>query len=112
MKNIKLLGFKEVKPEIVEKINERLKTLLDKSARMLGKENIHELKVSLEKLKIKEASRFEVKATLFTSLGSIYTTETGYDILSVMDKIVKELNRLVTKKKERLKLKRRAPANP
>ena len=96
---ITLIGFEDVNPEILEKINNMLQNLVKKRRKSV---EIRELKVVLQRIGHEKSSRFEVNVTLDTPLGRIFTKENGYDILSTMDKIIDELDRLlVTKLKKK-----------
>ncbi len=112
MKTAELIGFDEIDAETIEMIKEPIEALLERYYKIFGKGTINEFKIILDKLGPEDAARFEIKATLNTKFGLFYTVEEGYKIKEMIDEIVKELDRIILEKKEKLKAKRETPANP
>ena len=96
------------------KIRESVQPLPSKLEKFFGKNSLLNFKLIVDKIHedMGGKTQYEVIGIIDTTVGKFRTVETGWDILTVVDEIVKELTRLVTEKKEMLKVKRTLPANP
>jgi ribosome-associated translation inhibitor RaiA len=95
------------------KIKESVQPLLIKFEKFFGKESLLDFKLIVDKIHedMGGKTQYEVIGILDSIVGKFRTIETGWDILAVVDEIVKELTRLITEKKEKSKSKRTLPAN-
>jgi ribosome-associated translation inhibitor RaiA len=98
---------------IKNKIRESLQPLLIKFEKFFGKESLLDFKLIVDKIHedMGGKTQYEVIGILDTTVGKFRTIETGWEILTTTDEIVKELTRLITEKKEKLKSKKTLPAN-
>lgn len=98
----------------VNKMKESVQPLLTKFEKFFGKDSLLDFKLVVDKIHedMGGKTQYEVIGILNTTVGKFRTVEMGWDVLTVVDEIVKELTRLVTEKKELSKAKRTSPANP
>ncbi|RLE43112.1 hypothetical protein DRJ16_04135 [Candidatus Woesearchaeota archaeon] len=96
-----------------KKIKDSIQPLIIKFEKFFGEESLFNLKLTLEKIHedLGGKTKYEVVCSMNTKIGNFRTVEKGWEILTVIDEIVKELTRLIAEKKEKLKSKRVLPAN-
>jgi len=112
IKEIELVNFESFDETILTKVRDVAQPLLDKYNRMFGEEHVKEFKLIVDTIRKKrEKYLYEVIGTLRTTGGFFRTKEIGWEIVDIVDKVIEELERMVTEKKERVKSKRRNPAN-
>jgi len=86
--------------------------LLNKYNRMFGEEHVKEFKLVVGTIRKKQNQYlYEVVGTLRTTRGFFRTKEIGWKILVIVEKVIDELERMITEKKERVKSKRKRPTN-
>jgi len=112
MTEVQLVNFDKFDKDTLDKIKDVTWSLIDKFSRMFGEKNIEEFKLFVKPIREKQKQiLYEVVGTLKTTKGFFRTEETGWKILDVVETIVKELERMITEKKEIIKSKRKKPAN-
>lgn len=112
IKEIELVNFESFDEMILTKVRDVSQPLLDKYNRMFGEEHVQEFKLVVDTIRKKrEKHLYEVIGTLKTTRGFFRSKETGWEIIDIVDKVIEELERMVTEKKERMKSKRKKPAN-
>jgi ribosome-associated translation inhibitor RaiA len=98
---VQLVNFDNFDKTTIDKIKDVTWPLIDKFNRMFGEKNIEEFKITVKPIREKqEQVLYEVIGTLKTTKGFFRTTESGWKILDVVEKIVKELERMITQKKD------------
>jgi len=108
MTDVELVNFDNFDKETLDKIRDVTWPLIDKFSRMFGDKNIEEFKLFAKPIREKEKQiLYEVVGTLKTTKGFFRTTENGWKIINVVEKIVEELERMITEKKDRLESKRK-----
>ena len=97
-----------------KKIKEAVEPLLVKAEKFFGRESLLDFKLIVDRIHEDSGgkTKYEVIATLNTTKGNFRVVEDGWDILTIVDEIVKELTRIIGKRKEKLKEGRELPANP
>jgi ribosome-associated translation inhibitor RaiA len=109
---VQLVNFDNFDKATLDKIRDVTWPLTDKFGRMFGEENIEEFKLFAKPIREKEKQiLYEVVGTLKTTKGFFRTEESGWKILNVVEKVVEELERMITEKKEIIKSKRKLPTN-
>lgn len=108
MTEIQLVNFDQFDKDTIDKIKDVSLPLIDKFSRMFGENNIKEFKLFVKPIREKQKQvLYEVVGTLETTKGFFRTEENGWKILNVVEKIVEELERMITEKKDRLESKRK-----
>ena len=106
-----MIGFEEFDKFSIEKIKAAGQPLIDEFGRIFGEEHIQEFKIVADTLRKKrEKYLYEVIGSFNTTLGSFKAKKTGWDIMSVIDEVIDNLERQIIEKKEMVK-KRSRPAN-
>jgi len=106
------VNFESFDEVVLTKVRDAAQPLLDRYSRMFGEEHVQEFKLIVDTIRKKrEKYLYEVIGTLRTTKGFFRTKEEGWEILDIIEKLIDELERMVTEKKERVKSKRRKPAN-
>ena len=112
IKQVELVNFESFDETVLTKVRDVSQPLLDKYNRMFGEEYVKEFKLVVDTIRKKrEKYLYEVIGTLNTTRGYFRTKETGWKIMDIVEKVIDELDRMITEKKERVKSKRRKPAN-
>jgi ribosome-associated translation inhibitor RaiA len=112
IKEIELVNFESFDKTVLTKVRDITQPLLDKYNRMFGEEHVKEFKIIVDTIRKKrEQYLYEVIGTLRTTSGFFRTKETGWKIIDIVEKVIDELERMVTEKKEKMKSKRKIPAN-
>jgi len=112
IKQVELVNFESFDETVLTKVRDVSQPLLDKYNRMFGEEHVKEFKLIVDTIRKKrEQYLYEVIGTLNTTRGYFRTKETGWKIMDIVEKVIDELDRMITEKKERVKSKRRKPAN-
>ncbi len=112
IKQVELVNFESFDERVLTKVRDVSQPLLDKYNRMFGEEYVKEFKLVVDTIRKKrEKYLYEVIGTLNTTKGYFRSKETGWKIMDIVEKVIDELERMVTEKKERGKSKRRKPAN-
>ena len=111
---VKLVNFDMIDEFTRKKIKEAIGPLLVKAEKFFGRESLLDFKLIVDKIHEDAGGKtmYEVIATLNTTKGKFRVVENGWKILTIIDEIVKELTRIIEKKKEKLKEGRKLPANP
>ncbi|MCX6821200.1 MAG: hypothetical protein NTW30_00305 [Candidatus Aenigmarchaeota archaeon] len=108
MTEIQLVNFDQFDKDIIDKIKDVSLPLIDKFSRMFGENNIEEFKLFVKPIREKQKQvLYEVVGTLETTKGVFRTEENGWKILDAVEKIVEELERMITEKKDRLESKKK-----
>jgi len=108
MTEVQFVNFDKFDKDTLDKIKEVTGPLIDKFSRMFGEEHIEEFKLFAKPVRKKQKQvLYEVVGTLETTKGFFRTEETGWKILDVVEKIVEELERMITEKKEKIETKRK-----
>ena len=106
-----MIGFEEFDRFSIEKIKNAAQPLIDEFGRIFGEERIQEFKIVTDTIRKKrEKHLYEVIGSFNTTLGSFKAKKTGWDIMSVIDEVIDNLERQIIEKKEIVK-KRSRPAN-
>ena len=106
------MNFESFDETVLTKVRDVSQPLIDRYSRMFGEEHVQEFKLIVDTIRKKrEKYLYEVIGTLKTTKGFFRTKEEGWEILDIIEKVIDELERMVTEKKERVKSKRRKPAN-
>ncbi len=110
---IEMVNFNIFDPILRQEVKGKAKPLFDKFEKFFGKDSLNKFKLDLKKTHEgpEGKSYYEVKGYLETKIGVFRTIENGWDILTIVDKIVQEFTRMITEKKERIKTKRKLPTN-
>jgi len=112
IKEIELVNFESFDETVLTKVRDAARPLLDKYNRMFGEEHVKEFKLVVGTIRKKrDKYLYEVIGTLRTTSGFFRTEETGWKVIDIVEKVIEELERMVTGKKERIKSKERKPAN-
>jgi ribosome-associated translation inhibitor RaiA len=107
-----LVNFEEFDENVLEKVRDISQPLIDKYNRMFANDDIQEFKLVVDTIRKKRKKHlYEVIGTLKTSENLFRTDEAGWEILDLVEKIIEELQRMITEKKEKIKSKRHVPAN-
>lgn len=107
-----MVNFDDFDKFTLDKIRDIAWPLIDKFSRMFGEKMIEEFKLTVKPIREKrEQILYEVVGTLKTTIGFFRTRETGWKILDIVGRVIEELERMITEKKEILKSKRKLPAN-
>lgn len=107
-----MIGFDEFDKFSIEKIKGAAQPLMDEFGRIFGEERIQEFKIIADTIRKKrEKYLYEVIGSFNTTLGSFKAKKTGWDIMSVTDEVIDNIERQIIEKKEILKKKRKLPAN-
>jgi len=108
MTEIELVNFDEFDKDIIDKVKDVSLPLIDKFSRMFGEDSIEEFKLFVKPIREKQKQvLYEVVGTLETTKGFFRTEENGWKILDAVEKIVEELERMITEKKERSETRRK-----
>ena len=96
-----------------KRIKESTQPLINKFEKFFGKNRLLNIKLVVDKIHEDRGGKtlYEVIGHINTTIGNFRTTESGWEIMTVIDRIIEELERKVTKVKEKIKTKRRMPAN-
>jgi ribosome-associated translation inhibitor RaiA len=106
------VNFENFDETVLTKVKDVAQPLLDKYSRMFGEEYVEEFKLVVDTIRKKrEKYLYEVIGTLRTTKGSFRSEETGWEIIDIVDKVIEELERMITERKEIVKSKRKKPAN-
>jgi len=91
----------------MNKIKKSTEPLINKFGKFFGENSLLDFKMDLKKIHEDAGGKtlFEVIGSLDTTLGKFRTTEKGWEILTVIYKLIDELERQILEKKERLKMK-------
>ena len=91
----------------MNRIKKSTEPLINKFRKFFGENSLLNFKLDLKKIHEDSGGKtlFEVIGFLDTTLGKFRTTEKGWDILTVVYKLIDELERQIVEKKERLKMK-------
>jgi ribosome-associated translation inhibitor RaiA len=110
---IEMVNFNIFDPITRQQIKDRAQPLFDKFEKFFGKDSLFKFKLDLKKTHEdpEGKSYYEVKGYLETKIGPFRTIENGWEILTITDKIIQELTRMITEQKEKIKTKRKLPAN-
>jgi len=112
MKNIQLIGFNEFDIATVDRTKEVAGRLFDEFERIFGEKTIQEFKIIVDTIRKKrEKHLYEVIGSLNTTLGLFHVTKSGWEIKSVIDEVLSNLERQVIEKKELFKEGRESPTN-
>jgi ribosome-associated translation inhibitor RaiA len=108
MTEVQLVNFDQFDKDTIDKIKDVSLPLIDKFSRMFGENNIEEFKLFVKPIREKQKQvLYEVVGTLETTKGFFRTEENGWKILDAVEKIVEELERMITEKKDRLESKKK-----
>lgn len=108
MTEIQLVNFDQFDKDTIDKIKDVSLPLIDKFSRMFGENNIEEFKLFVKPIREKQKQvLYEVVGTLETTKGFFRTEENGWKILDAVEKIVEELERMITEKKDRFESKKK-----
>jgi len=109
---VRLIGFEEFDKSSIEKIKGAAQPLIDEFGRIFGEEHIQEFKIAADTLRKKrEKYLYEVIGSFNTTLGSFKAKKSGWDLMSVIDEVIDNLERQILEKKEMQKKRRKLPAN-
>lgn len=110
---VKLINFGTFDEFVVNKIKESVQPLQMKFEKFFGEKSLFDLKLTVEKIHEDAGGKtqYEVIGFMNTKIGRFRTTERGWNIINIVDEVVKDLTRLITEKKEKIKWKRNSPAN-
>lgn len=109
---VRLIGFEEFDKFSIEKIKDAAQPLIDEFGRIFGEGRIQEFKIIADTIRKKRKKYlYEVIGSFNTTLGSFKAKKTGWDIMSVIDEVIDNLERQIIEKKEILKKRRKLPAN-
>lgn len=111
MKIIELVGFEDFDVDTVEEIKQKMKPVMNKYSRMFGEQKIQDFRVVSKTMK-KDGGKdlHELTATLNTTDGDFRVVKSGWEILSLVDKIESTLEEQIKKQKEK-RLKEREGRN-
>jgi ribosome-associated translation inhibitor RaiA len=108
MTDVELVNFDNFDKETLDKIKDVTWPLIDKFSKMFGEKNIEEFKLFAKPIREKEKQiLYGVVGTLKTTKGFFRTEENGWKIIDVVEKIVEELERMITERKDRLESRRK-----
>jgi len=103
-KTVQLVGFDVFPEDLKKQINVVSNRLLDKYKKMFGEESLKMFKLAVDKKRERgEHTLFEIKGSLSTSHGLFYAVHSDWKILDATEKVIKELERQMTSKKEKMK---------
>jgi len=107
-----LIGFDEFDKFSKEKIKGAAQPLIDEFGRIFGEEHIQEFKIIADTIRKKrEKYLYEVIGSFNTTLGSFKAKKSGWNLMSVIDEVIDNLERQIIEKKEIVKKRRESPAN-
>jgi ribosome-associated translation inhibitor RaiA len=102
-KSAQLVGFERFSDDVKDKVNVVTKRLIGKYDRIFGEKTLKVFRLAIDKVRERKShTLFELKGYLETTHGLFYTSQSDWKVLDAVDRVIRELERQLIEKKEKL----------